>query len=328
VTLLVAPDAFKGTYTAAQVADAIAAGIERAGGTADRCPIADGGEGTMATLVAALGGETVAVEVRDPLGRTVTAALGLLDDGDLAVAETAQASGLGLVAESERDAEMASSAGTGDLIAEAARRGARTILVPAGGSATTDGGAGAIAAIEHAGGLDDDVRLVVLCDTTTPFERAAAVFAPQKGADAAAVERLATRLDARAVALPRDPRGHPMTGAAGGLAGGLWAVYGAQLRAGAPFVLDAVGFDGRLAVCDAVITGEGRLDEQTLDGKAVGEIAARAREAETALVLVAGSSQLGDSQLRALGAAALYLAPDEAAMGRVGATVAAARSAS
>ncbi len=178
--VLVAPDSFKGTFTAGAVAAALADGLRAGGATADECPVADGGEGTLAVLVGALGGSTAEVTVHDPLGRPVAAPLGLLGDGATAVVETAAASGLGLVAAHERDAEAASSRGTGELIAAAVGRGARRILVTLGGSATTDGGAGAIAAVSEAGGLHD-AELVALCDVTTPFERAAEVFGPQKG---------------------------------------------------------------------------------------------------------------------------------------------------
>ena len=166
-------------------------------------------------------------------------------EGTEAVVEVAAASGLGLVDPNERDPERASSAGTGELIAAAVVAGARRILVAAGGSATTDGGRGAIDAIEAAGGLRD-ARLEVLCDTSVPFERAAEVFAPQKGASPEQVERLTARLVAEAGALPRDPRGRAMTGAAGGISGGLWAALGAHLVLGATFVLGVVGFDRRL----------------------------------------------------------------------------------
>jgi glycerate kinase len=160
-----------------------------------------------------------------------------------------------------------------------------------GGSATTDGGAGAIDAIEEHGGLGG-ARLVVLCDVRTPFERAPAVFGPQKGADAALVERLEARLDALAGRLARDPRGVPMTGAAGGLSGGLWAAFGATLEPGAPFILDALDFDSRMRASRAVVTGEGRLDEQTLEGKLVGEIGTRTRQAGVPLHAIVGADRL------------------------------------
>jgi glycerate kinase len=136
---------------------------------------------------------------------------------------------------------------------------------------------GAIAVIEAAGGLGG-AALKVLCDVRTPFELAAARFAPQKGADPATVVRLARRLDLMAAGLRRDPRGVPMGGAAGGLSGGLWAAFDAVLVAGAPFVLDALDFDRRLRASQAVVLGEGRLDATTLDGKALAEAATRARQ--------------------------------------------------
>ncbi|MFL5847157.1 MAG: glycerate kinase [Solirubrobacteraceae bacterium] len=274
--VLVCPDAFKGTWRAAQVAGAIGRGLERGGlEPPDLCPVADGGEGTMEVLLTALGGETAGATVSDPLGRPVAAGYALIEGGGTAIVEVAQASGLAL---GDGRAEEASTRGTGELIAHAIDAGAQVVLIAAGGSATTDGGAGAIAAIDEAGGLRG-AALVVLCDVRTPFEQAAATFAPQKGADPAAVERLAQRLDDHARRLPRDPRGVPMTGAAGGLSGGLWAAYGAHLEPGAAFVLEAIGFDERLRHARAIVTGEGRLDATSLDGKAAGEVAGRAHDA-------------------------------------------------
>jgi glycerate kinase len=276
--LLVAPDSFKGTFRAAQVAAAVGRGIERAGlEPPDLCPVADGGEGTAEVLLTALGGSTAGATVADPLGRPVRAGFALIEDGGTAIVEVAAASGLGLVAEAERDAEAASSSGTGQLIAAAIDEGAEVVVVAAGGSGTTDGGAGAIEALQAAGGLRG-AALVVLCDVRLPFERAAEVFGPQKGADPAAVQRLTARLHAFAGALPRDPRGRPLTGAAGGLSGGLWAAFGARLQPGARFVLDALGFGERLRACGAVVVGEGRMDATTLAGKIAGEIAVDARQ--------------------------------------------------
>lgn len=290
--VLVAPDSFKGTFRAAEVAGAIGRGLERAGlMPPDLCPLADGGEGTMEALLLALGGETVAASVHDPLGRPLQAAFGLVEDGGTAVLEMAAASGLGLVAEAERDPWAASTYGTGELICAAVDAGARVVLLGVGGSATTDGGAGALEAIEEHGGLDG-ARIVVLTDVRTPFERAPAVFGPQKGAGAALVQRLEARLDELAARLPRDPRGVPMTGAAGGLSGGLWAAHGAVLEPGAPWILDALGFDERMRAARAVVTGEGRLDEQTLEGKLVGEIGTRTRQAGVPLHAIVGSDAL------------------------------------
>jgi glycerate kinase len=302
---LVAPDSFKGTFDAGEVAEAIAAGVEAAGGEADRCPVADGGEGTMSVLLAALGGELRSARVRDPLRRPIEASFAILGDGETAVVEMAQASGLPLVAPEERDPERADTYGTGELIAAAIEAGATRVLVAVGGSATTDGGRGAIEALRQSDAAfvlctsqgeqrtNAEVRIEVLCDVRTPFEDAARVFAPQKGADAAAVERLTARLETLAAELPRDPRGVPMTGCAGGLSGGLWA-HGAELRPGAEFVLGALGFDARLARADAVVSGEGRFDSQSLEGKIVGVIASRCAAAGKPLHLIVGQNALRD----------------------------------
>lgn len=275
--VLLAPDSFKGTFRAAQVAGAMARGLDAAGWTVDPCPIADGGEGTLEVLLTALGGETAGATVADPLGRPVTAGFGLVEDGGTAVVEAAAAAGLGLVAPDERDPVAASTAGVGELIAAAVDAGAAVVALGVGGTATTDGGAGAVRALRAAGGLRG-ARLVVLCDVRTPWERAAEVFSPQKGADPDTVRRLARRLRDRAGRLARDPRGVPMTGAGGGLAGGLWSELGAQLVPGAAFVLDAVRFDARAHASRAVVTGEGRLDRTTVAGKAAGEVAVRCRQ--------------------------------------------------
>jgi glycerate 2-kinase len=175
----------------------------------------------------------------------------------------------------------------------------RTVLLAAGGSASTDGGAGAIKAIEKSGGLRGS-SLVVLCDVRIPFEQAAVRYAPQKGADPATVQRLHKRLSALSRRLPRDPRGQPMTGAAGGLAGGLWAVYGASLQRGAPYLLDILGFDARMRRARAVIVGEGSLDRSTLDGKVAFEIATRARQAGVPAYAVVARNSLDPFDARLL----------------------------
>jgi glycerate 2-kinase len=296
-TVLVAPDSFKGTFTATEVAGAIGRGLEGAGRPVDLCPVADGGEGTMDALLTALGGEVQTAAVSDPLGRPIEARFAL--SGRVGLVETAAASGLHLVARSERDAFAAATTGTGELIAAAIAAGADTVYLGVGGSATTDGGAGALRAIERAGGLEG-ARLVVLCDVRTPFEDAARVFAPQKGADRDGVRRLTARLNAQARRLPRDPRGVPMTGAAGGLSGGLWAALGAELVPGAAFVLDAVGFDARMRAARAVVSGEGKLDEQSLVGKVISEVATRARQSGVPCHAVVGTRALDAMGARVL----------------------------
>jgi glycerate kinase len=296
LNVLVAPDSFKGTFSAAQVAAAIARGLRAGGREAVELPIADGGEGTMD----ALGGSIRTATVSDPLGRPVDARFALSEDGRRAVVETAEASGLRLVSEDERDAFEASTRGTGELIAAAVEGGARSVAVAVGGSATTDGGAGALAALSDAG-VPDGFPLTVICDVRTAWEDAPRVFGPQKGAsDPRMVRRLEKRLDQLAARAPRDPRGVPMTGCAGGLSGGLWAFRGAKLVPGAAYVLDAIGFDEAMRAARFVVTGEGRLDAQTLEGKACAEVATRARQGGVACHAVVGRDELDGFRARVL----------------------------
>jgi glycerate kinase len=310
----VAPDSFKGTYSAVEVAGAIAEGLRDAGRETVELPVADGGEGTMEVLVNALGGEFVTTTASDPLGRSVEASFALLPDGS-AVVEMAQASGLGLVTEMERDAWAASTRGTGELIAAAAAAGAGHVIVSVGGSATTDGGAGALEALEEA---NLAVELDVLCDVRTPFEKAPSVFGPQKGAGPELVPELEERLDTLAKTLPRDPRGVEMTGAAGGLSGGLWARFGARLAPGAAYVLDTIGFDDTMRASAFVVTGEGRLDHQTLQGKIVGEVATRCRQAGVACHAVVGRNQLDPFEQRIIDLDSVEEATDPAEMRAAG----------
>ena len=318
---VVAPDSFKGTFSAAEVAAAIAAGIRSGGGEAIELPVADGGEGTMAVLTAALDAKLRRERVSDPLGRPVTAAFAVLPDGGTAIVEMAEASGLARVEEGERDAWAASTYGTGELIAAAVRVGARKVIVTVGGSATTDGGAGALQALDEAG---VDVELEVVCDVQTAWELAPATYGPQKGADPEAVRRLEQRLDELAGRAPlgRDPRGVPMTGAAGGLSGGLWAFRGAKLVPGAPYVLDLLGFDERARGAAFVVTGEGRLDEQTLEGKVVAGVAERCRALEVPCYAVVGECALGPEQIEELGLAGINEATTRDDLQQVGSRLA------
>jgi glycerate kinase len=307
---LAAPDSFKGTMSAAEVAAAIAAGLREAGIGVAEVPLADGGEGTLEVLIGALGGEVRTAAATDPLGRPIEAPFGMLADGR-AVVEAAAASGLTLVPEPDRDPWAASSRGTGELIAAAAEAGAEEVLVAAGGVASTDGGAGAVEALREAGARP---RLVVLCDVRVPFERAPSLFGPQKGADPATIARLERRLEELARSARRDPRGVPFTGAAGGLAGGLWAELGAEVVPGADWVLDQLGFEARLARRALVVTGEGRLDGGSLEGKLVEAVARRCREAEVRCCAIAGRCELDPGQVEALGLSAVREAGDPAAI--------------
>jgi glycerate kinase len=287
--VLCCPDKFRGSLTAGEAAAALAAGVERAGRPAVRLPLADGGEGTLDVLCPSPEARRVA-RVTGPLGEPVEAEWGLR--GDTAVIEMARASGLALVA-GRNDPLRASTHGAGELLRAALDAGARRAIVAVGGSATPDGGLGALEA------LDFDLRgadVVVACDVTTTFVDAARVFGPQKGAGAAAVaelerrlERLADRYrDARGV----DVRALPGAGAAGGLAGGL-AAYGARLVPGAPLVADIVGLRGALQDAPLVLTGEGRLDATSFAGKVVGHVLGEARALGVPVGIVAGDAECG-----------------------------------
>ena len=296
MSILVAPDSFKGTFAAAQVSAHIAAGIRAAGAAAVELPVADGGEGTFEVLVRGLEARPVRVRTVGPWGDDVETAVALTPDGS-AVIELAFASGLNLPTSGDRDPVQASTFGTGVMMAEAVRLGARRLLVAAGGSATTDGGAGAIAAIEERGGLNG-AEVVVLSDVTTRFADAARVFGPQKGAGPATVETLTRRLEDLAEGfareLGRDPRPVERTGAAGGFSGGMWAKYGARLVSGADLVLDLLGFDAQAAASSAVVVGEGRLDSQTSQGKIIAAVLARSGTTPVYAVVGSVHDDLGD----------------------------------
>jgi glycerate kinase len=302
---LVAPDAFKGTFSASEVADAIAEGLEAEGVPADRCPIADGGEGTADILRRALGGEEHELDVTGPLGATVRGRFTLLPPATgrartprTAIVDMASASGLTLITADARDPLRATTTGTGELIAAAITAGAELVLVGCGGSATVDGGgAGALAAIDDDGGLRG-ARLTCLCDVATPWSRCAATFGPQKGADAAGVAELQSRLAALAKTFPVDPTDVLLSGAAGGLAGGLFAALGATLERGAPYVLNALGTDARMRASRFVIVGEGRIDRTTLDGKGPGELATRARQGGVPCHAVVGQNGISKFDAR------------------------------
>jgi glycerate 2-kinase len=289
--LVAAPDKLRGTATAADVAGAIARAARAAGWACDAVAMADGGEGTLD----ALGGANRTTTVTGPLGDPVGAGWRLA--GTHAVIEMAVASGLELVGgASTNDAVAASTYGTGELVAAALDSGARRIIVGVGGSATTDGGLGALRALYPLPRLRG-VELVVACDVRTTFVDAARVFAPQKGASPAQVEFLTRRLESLAQAYENeygvDVRDIPGGGAAGGLAGGL-ATIGATLTPGFDVVADEVQLYDRLEGADLVVTAEGHLDAQSFDGKVVGGVAELAREAGVDVLAVVGAAD-GDA---------------------------------
>jgi glycerate kinase len=271
--LLAAPDKFRGTLTAREVAAAIAAGAGRAGWSAEELPLADGGEGTLDVL----GGSNRRTLVTGPLDEPVEAAWRLEEDG-IALIEAAQACGLTLAGGPERnDPLRATSRGVGDLVAAAIAEGARRIVVFVGGVASTDGGVGAVGALPK----PLPVPLEVACDVDARFLDAADVFAPQKGATPAQVGILRERLERL------DVPDLPGSGAAGGLAGGLAAV-GARLVPGFDLVAARLAFDERLAGADLVVTGEGRLDATSFTGKVVGRVLERAATVGVEALVLAG----------------------------------------
>ena len=303
---IVAPDKFRGSLTAAEAADAMAAGLEAAGLTTRRIPLADGGEGTLDALLAARGGSTRTATVTGPLGAPVEAQWGLLPDGT-GVVEMARASGLALV-NMRNDPLRASSRGTGELVNAALRGGARRVIVGVGGSATTDGGLGAIDALGWSLAGED---VTVAYDVSTPFLDAATVYGPQKGATSAQVSLLTRRL-ARLAEVYRDRTGVDVTELEGaGAAGGLAAI-GAQLEPGFEVVARASGFDDALDGADLVVTGEGRLDATSFEGKVVGGVVEWAAEAGVAgrVVIVGQATSEGRDELSVLGDVQLFTLTD------------------
>lgn len=306
---MVAPDSFKGTYSAPEVASAIASGLAAAGHRPELCPLADGGEGTRVVVGEALGARFVEVTVRDAFGRPVAAKIAVTD-GAVGVVEAAEAVGFARLAADERDPWMAGTEGVGDLIAATVEAGAAEVLVGLGGSVTVDGGFGAIDALVKRFGERVPARVKVLCDVTTPWERCAMMYGEQKGATQAELSALAQRLEVRAPALRRDPRGIPLTGAAGGLSGGLWGQFGAELVCGADLVADVVELRGRLGEADAVVVGEGRLDRQTAEGKVIRTVSTLAAETGTPVHAIVGSAALDPSQVSELGLASVRVASE------------------
>jgi len=336
VRVLVAPDKFKGTLTAPQAARAIAAGFRRAIPDADiqSVPMADGGEGTLDTLVVALGGERHRRTVSGPLGDPVEAEFAVVDspDGPLGVVEMARASGLSLIAEARRDPKRTSTRGTGDLIAAAAATGVARILVCIGGSATNDAGAGmaqvlgirlldegggdlppggaalrALARIDTSGlaGSVRRIHFVVATDVDNPLvgpNGASAVYGPQKGASPEDVAELDEALRHFAAVVHRDLgidlREVPGAGAAGGLGGGLVAFLGARLRPGVDVVMEAVHVQERLEGIDVAVTGEGRFDEQSLHGKVPAGILRASAEMRVPAVVLCGEAVISPAGVR------------------------------
>ena len=338
--IVIASDSFKGSMTSVEVAQAAEKGIHE---VYPNCQIvsvnvADGGEGTVEAIVDALGGETVAARVADPLGRTIDARYGIA--GNIAIIEMAAASGLPLLKNEERNPWLTSTYGTGEMIMDAIHRGCRNFLVGIGGSATNDAGTGMLQAMGYrfydvdnqiiercTGGCLQDVVFIddslvpnevrqstftIACDVDTPFcgvDGAAHVFAPQKGADIEMVKRLDVGMCALAKVIENKYNVNVVpvagAGAAGGMGGAFYAFLHATLKKGIDMVLDAIDFDMTIQGADLVVTGEGKVDFQTAKGKTAAGVLARAKQQHITVIAIGGCVEMCDS-LKQMGFAGIY----------------------
>ena len=339
--IVVAPDAYKGSASAADVAAAMARGIRRVIPDAEirELPVADGGEGTLDALLAATRGERRCAQVHDPLGRPIAAPWGILGDGQTAVIEMAAASGLPLLAPQERNPRITGSRGTGELIRAALDAGMRRIVLGIGGSATNDGGAGMAralgarfldhdgkalpeggAALAHLARIDlsaldprlHETEITVACDVDNPLcgpRGASAIFGPQKGATPAMVDELDAALlrfaDFAEDLTDRVISDQAGAGAAGGLGAGLMFFTPAILKPGIDLVLDVIGFDETIANADLLITGEGRTEAHTAFGKAPVGVARRAKRFGVPVICLSGSLGEGADDVLGCGIDAL-----------------------
>ncbi|QNH14999.1 glycerate kinase [Xanthomonas sp. SS] len=342
--IVIAPDSFKESLSALEAATQIEAGFREVfpAWSYVKVPVADGGEGTVAALVAATGGRVVGRTVTGPLGAPVEAFFGITGDGRTGIVEMAAASGLALVPAGRRDPLAATSYGVGELLLAALDAGARKLIVGVGGSASNDGGAGMAQALGvrlldahgraldagvgggalarlariDASGLDPRLRqcaIEVACDVDNPLTGpagASAVFGPQKGATPALVAQLDANLQHYATVIETDLgialAGLPGGGAGGGLGAALVAFLGAQLRPGADIVAEALGLDALVADADLVITGEGRLDRQSVHGKTPLGVARIAKRHGKPVVAIAGGLGAGAELLHAHGIDAMF----------------------
>lgn len=340
--IVIAPDSFKDSLSAAGVAAAIAQGLAQVLPDAQllQCPMADGGEGTMEAILAACDGQMRTLAVSGPLGREVQARWGWLADSHTAIIEMAEASGLQLVALAERDACVSSTFGTGQLILAALDAGARRVILAIGGSATNDGGSGMLKALGlqlrdgqgadlapgglalgnlaslHAEGLDPrlaQVRFEVAADVDNPLcgpHGASHIFGPQKGASPSQVEALDQALghfaDHSLRVLGHDVRDEAGSGAAGGMGFAAKAYLGATFRPGVEVVAELTGLAGAVQGADLVITGEGRFDAQTLRGKTPLGVTRIAQAAGAPVIVIAGTLGQGYEELYEHGISAAF----------------------
>lgn len=323
--IVIAMNAFKGSLSAREASSLVAEGFRAGFREAElvEMPLADGGDGTVDVLTPALGGDIAEVTVTGPLGKPTVAQVGLVDGGKVAVIESAQASGLALLAPHERNVRKAQSRGVGELMLWAARRGARRIIVGVGGTAVNDGGIGAVQAagghVSDSGGkqvgpgiyglaaahrvslgsIPDEFRgveVIAITDVVNPFagpDGATRVYGPQKGLLPEEVEAVDASMSRYAQILARDlgkdPSGLSMSGAGGGLSGALWAFFGARLESGSLFIMRETGLSREIAGADLVVTGEGAVDFQTAKGKAPFAVAEAAYMAGVPVIALGGS---------------------------------------
>ena len=328
--IVVASDSFKGSLTSLEVAAGAEQGIHEVFPECEvvKVNVADGGEGTMDALRSTLGGQWVTVAAADPLGRPRNVSYVVLGDGNTAVIEMSAASGLPLLEPQERNPMLTSTFGTGEMIVDALSRGCRRFLVGIGGSATNDAGMGMLEALgfrfidkdgkvlpgrgesmsevvdidmSHVSREVKESEFIIACDVDSPFcgpRGAAYVFSPQKGADSQMVAELDAGMEHLAEVIVRttgkDIRNIPGAGAAGGLGGAFLAFLNSRLERGIEMVLDAIAFDDIIRGSDLVITGEGRVDSQTLTGKTPFGIMKRAQKQNIRTVAIGGSVKLGD----------------------------------
>ncbi|MED3934735.1 glycerate kinase [Priestia megaterium] len=340
--IVIAPDSFKESLTALHVCEALEKGIKTHFPNAEisKVPMADGGEGTVQSLVDATGGQIIQAKVTGPLGKEVEAFYGILGDGKTAVIEMAAASGLHQVPMDERNPLITTTRGTGELILKALDQNVKHIIIGIGGSATNDGGAGMAKALgaklintngaeikEGGGSLNQlaaidltnfdsrlaEVKVEVACDVDNPLTGAtgaSAVFGPQKGANPDMVKQLDRNLAHYAAVIEKEMDIHiqnvPGAGAAGGLGGGLLAFLSAELKPGVDIVIEATQLESYIKNADLVITGEGRIDGQTIYGKTPIGVAKTAKKHSVPVIAIAGSIGAGSEAVYEHGISALF----------------------
>jgi glycerate kinase len=336
VNILICPDKFKGTLKASDVCDAIATGVSRIypQATIDTVPLADGGEGTCDLLTEWDGGKKIQLSVHGPLASPVEAQYGISKDGKTAFIEMAEASGLTLLQPAQRNPLFTTSVGTGELIRDALDQKVKKIILGLGGSATNDAGTGMALALGylfcdtngqplnpigknlisiryiHRHAVDERLKkimVVALCDVTNPLcgpDGAAYVYGPQKGADKDAVELLDAglrnfkRMVTKHLKVSPD---FPGAGAAGGLGGGAKVFLNASIEKGIDYVIRSTGLEEKIKKADLIVTGEGKIDQQTFSGKVVSEVSRLAGYRRKSVIAVCGKCELSDLQMKGYG---------------------------